>query len=43
MILYENRCALKIKHLVQKEFFHQLEPVEVLEIVQTKIKINLEK
>jgi hypothetical protein len=33
-VVNESMLRQKLKNLVQKEFFHQLEPVEVLEIVQ---------
>ena len=37
-VVDENLLRLKIKQIVQKEFFHQLEPIEVLEIVQDQEK-----
>jgi hypothetical protein len=37
-IVDENLLRLKIKQMVQKEFFHQLEPIEVLEVVQDQQK-----
>ena len=37
-IVDESLLRQKLKNLVQKEFFHQLEPVEVLEIVSDQNK-----
>ena len=37
-VVNESMLRQKLKNLVQKEFFHQLEPVEVLEIVQDQNK-----
>ena len=37
-IVDESLLRQKLKNLVQKEFFHQLEPVEVLEVVSDQNK-----